>query len=90
MNPRVSLQDIAGAKAGRTIVIGSAAPTPTGAMVSHPTTPYPELDVLTGRLADVSKARELIGFKATHDLEEGIAELIGWWRSETVLAGAAA
>jgi indolepyruvate ferredoxin oxidoreductase len=44
-----------GAKAGRTIVIGSAAPTPTGAMVSHPTTPYPELDVLTGRLAEVSK-----------------------------------
>jgi UDP-glucose 4-epimerase len=42
------------------------------------------------RLADVSKARELIGFKATHALEEGIAELIGWWRSETVLAGAAA
>ena len=42
------------------------------------------------RLADVSKARELIGFKVTHALEEGIAELIGWWRSETVLAGAAA
>ena len=28
-----------GAKAGRTIVIGSAAPTPTGAMVAQPTTP---------------------------------------------------
>jgi UDP-glucose 4-epimerase len=42
------------------------------------------------RLADVSKARDLIGFKATHALEKGIAELIGWWRSETVLAGAAA
>ena len=45
-----------GAKAGRTVVIGSAAPTPTGAMVAHPTTPYPELDVLTGRLAEVSRA----------------------------------
>ena len=44
-----------GARAGRTVVIGSAAPTPTGAMVSHPTTPYPELDVLTGRLAEVSR-----------------------------------
>jgi UDP-glucose 4-epimerase len=42
------------------------------------------------RLADVSKARELIGFTATHPLDEGIAELVGWWRDQTVLAGAAA
>ena len=45
-----------GARADRTIVIGSAAPTPTGAMVAQPTTPYPELDVLTGRLAEVSRS----------------------------------
>ena len=44
-----------GARPERTIVIGSAAPTPTGAMVAQPTTPYPELDVLTGRLAEVSR-----------------------------------
>ena len=42
------------------------------------------------RLADVSKARELIGFEATQPLEEGMAELVAWWRSETSLAGAAA
>ena len=30
---------------------------PTGAMVAHPTTPYPNLDVLTGRLDEVSRAR---------------------------------
>jgi UDP-glucose 4-epimerase len=42
------------------------------------------------RLADVSKARKLIGFEATHPLEEGIAELVAWWRSETALTGAAA
>jgi UDP-glucose 4-epimerase len=42
------------------------------------------------RLADVSKARDLVGFEATHPLEEGIAELVAWWRSEAVLAGAAA
>ena len=42
------------------------------------------------RLADVSKARELIGFEATQPLEEGIAKLAAWWRSETALAGAAA
>ena len=44
-----------GARRDRTIVIGSAAPTPTGAMVAQPTTPYPELDLLTGRLAEVSR-----------------------------------
>jgi UDP-glucose 4-epimerase len=42
------------------------------------------------RLADVSKARELIGFEATQPVEEGIAELVAWWRSESVLTGAAA
>lgn len=42
------------------------------------------------RLADVSKARELIGFEATHPLDDGIAELVGWWRDQTVPAGAAA
>jgi UDP-glucose 4-epimerase len=42
------------------------------------------------RLADVSKAHELIGFEATHPLQEGIAELVAWWRSEMAPAGAAA
>jgi UDP-glucose 4-epimerase len=42
------------------------------------------------RLADVSKARELIGFTATHPLDDGIAELVSWWRDQTALAGVAA
>jgi indolepyruvate ferredoxin oxidoreductase len=45
-----------GADPERTIVIGSVAATPTGHMVSHPTTGYPQLDALTGRLAEVSRA----------------------------------
>ena len=45
-----------GADADRTVVVGSVAPTPTGAMVAHPTTPYPELAALTGRLDEVSRA----------------------------------
>jgi UDP-glucose 4-epimerase len=34
------------------------------------------------RLADVSAARELIGFTATYALEPGIEELVAWWRAE--------
>ena len=45
-----------GADRDRTVVIGSVAATPTGAMVAHPTTPYPNLDALTGRLDEVSRA----------------------------------
>jgi UDP-glucose 4-epimerase len=34
------------------------------------------------RIADVTAARELIGFTATYPLEPGIAELVDWWRAE--------
>ena len=45
-----------GASVDRTIVIGSASPTPTGKMVLHPTVAYPELDDLAGRLNAISRA----------------------------------
>jgi indolepyruvate ferredoxin oxidoreductase len=45
-----------GADSSRTIVVASVAATATGAMVAHPTTPYPALDALTGRLDEVSRA----------------------------------
>jgi indolepyruvate ferredoxin oxidoreductase len=45
-----------GADPERTVVVGSVASTPTGTMVSHPTTAYPELSALTGRLGEVSRA----------------------------------
>ena len=44
-----------GAQSHRTVVVGSVANTPTGAMIAHPTTAYPSLDALTGRLAEVSR-----------------------------------
>jgi nucleoside-diphosphate-sugar epimerase len=34
------------------------------------------------RLADVARARELLGFEAEVDLEEGLRRLVAWWRSE--------
>jgi len=45
---------------------------------------------MSKRLANVSKARELIGFEATHPLDKEIAELVAWWRFETMLAVVAA
>ena len=44
-----------GADQARTVVVGSVAGTPTGAMITHPTTNYPSLDSLTGRMAEVSR-----------------------------------
>jgi len=32
------------------------------------------------RLADTSKAEEMLGFKASVDLEEGLHRLVDWWR----------
>jgi len=34
------------------------------------------------RLADTARARELLGFEAEVDLEEGLRRLVAWWRSE--------
>ena len=34
------------------------------------------------RLADTDLARRTIGFETTIPLEEGLAELVGWWRAE--------
>ncbi len=34
------------------------------------------------RLADVSKARERLGFEAKVGLEEGLAYLVNWWKNE--------
>jgi UDP-glucose 4-epimerase len=34
------------------------------------------------RLADVSKARKLLGFEAQVSLQEGLSNLVDWWREE--------
>ncbi len=47
-----------GADQDRTVVVGSVAATPTGAMIAHPTTSYPTLDALTARMAEVSRGED--------------------------------
>jgi len=34
------------------------------------------------RLASIDKAKQLLGFRATIPLEEGLRELVDWWRAE--------
>ena len=42
------------------------------------------------RLADISRARDELGFTATITLEEGLRDLVNWWRRERELDRAAA
>ncbi|WP_283139108.1 SDR family NAD(P)-dependent oxidoreductase [Rhizohabitans arisaemae] len=44
---------------------------------------------VTRRLADVSKAAEVLGWKAEIGLEEGLRLLVDWWRAERAANGAA-
>jgi UDP-glucose 4-epimerase len=37
---------------------------------------------VTRRLADISSANELLGFEAEIGLEEGLTQLVEWWREE--------
>lgn len=38
------------------------------------------------RLASTGKAERLLGFRTTVSLEQGLADLVKWWRSERELA----
>jgi UDP-glucose 4-epimerase len=43
---------------------------------------------VTRRLADVSRAAELLGWKAEISLEEGLSRLVSWWRAEQAAGSA--
>ncbi len=45
---------------------------------------------VTRRLADTSAARDALGFTAEIDLDQGLAQLVEWWRSEREQADQAA
>lgn len=44
--------------------------------------PERKVNPVQRRLADVSKAKELLGFEAQVSLEEGLQRLVSWWREQ--------
>lgn len=46
--------------------------------------PDRKVNPVSRRLADVSKAEALLGFRAQVGLEEGLARLVDWWRTQQV------
>jgi UDP-glucose 4-epimerase len=43
--------------------------------------PERKVNPVPRRLADISKAQELLGFRTSIDLEEGLTRLVDWWRA---------
>jgi UDP-glucose 4-epimerase len=37
------------------------------------------------RLADIVKAKQLLGFEAKVSLEEGLRKLVNWWREQKLM-----
>jgi UDP-glucose 4-epimerase len=44
--------------------------------------PARKVNAVTRRLADTRKAREKLGFSAEIGLEQGLSDLVAWWRAE--------
>ena len=44
--------------------------------------PARKVNPVPRRLADTSRAKRLLGFEATTSLEEGLRQLVAWWRTE--------
>jgi nucleoside-diphosphate-sugar epimerase len=44
--------------------------------------PERKVNPVSRRLADVSKAQRLLGFRTTVSLEEGLRRLVAWWQAE--------
>lgn len=52
--------------------------------------PARKVNSVTRRLADTRKAKEMIGFEAKVDLDQGLRDLVSWWRQERLVAPVAA
>ena len=51
--------------------------------------PERKVNPVPRRLADVSKARQLLGFRTSVSIEEGLRRLVGWWQAEREASRAA-
>jgi UDP-glucose 4-epimerase len=51
--------------------------------------PERKVNKVPRRLADIAKARELLGWQPEIDLEEGLTRLVAWWRAERQHEGTA-
>ncbi len=45
--------------------------------------PERTVNSVSRRLADISKAERMLGFRTSIGLEEGLAQLVSWWRANT-------
>jgi UDP-glucose 4-epimerase len=48
--------------------------------------PERKVNPVSRRLADTSKAKQLLGFEATVGLDEGLTRLVDWWQKNRVQA----
>lgn len=51
--------------------------------------PERKVNSVPRRFADVSKARQLLGFRTSVSIEEGLRRLVGWWQAEREASKAA-
>ena len=59
-----------------------------GSNVSIEFGPERSVNKVPRRIADTKLARELLGFTAAVDLEEGLRRLVEWWRGQRSDEGA--
>lgn len=52
--------------------------------------PARKVNAVPRRLAEVQNAKDRIGFEATFTLDEGLRQLVAWWQSSRIPAGATA
>lgn len=52
--------------------------------------PARKVNAVTRRLADTSKARDMLRFEAKVDLDQGLRDLVAWWRQERLATPVAA
>jgi UDP-glucose 4-epimerase len=60
-----------------------------GSDVSIEYGPERSVNKVPRRLSDTTRAREHLGFEASVDLEEGLRQLVAWWRTESPKAAPA-